>query len=283
MNYSIGLIGAGVMGFAIGSRLLETGNQLRVFDRNSHKVDQLTAKGAIGCATSSETAIDAEFIITSLNSAESVDDVIFGTAGVAEAANSNALIIDMSSIDPGSTRLLAQKAKEIGLRWVDSPLSGGAPKALIGELTLMVGGETKDVDDASNVLQFLASNFTHMGENGGRQTDASPTSLEMLPHIRQAIGDRAAILLDSGVRSGLDVARALACGADFVLLGRAFYYGLAAIGQHGAKHVVNILAEELQQSLRQIGCSDVDKLDETWLTITKSSNTQQEWVIQSIR
>ena len=68
----------------------------------------------------------------------------------------------MSSIDPVATRQLSADASEKGLRWVDSPLSGGAPKALIGELTLMAGGEAADVEQAHTVLRHVASNYTHM-------------------------------------------------------------------------------------------------------------------------
>ena len=72
----------------------------------------------------------------------------------------------MSSIEPDATRALTQKAADKELRWVDSPLSGGAPKALVGELTLMVGGEADDVAEAQHVLRSVASNFTHMGPVG---------------------------------------------------------------------------------------------------------------------
>ncbi len=95
---------------------------------------------------------------------------MFGEAGVAEGAKPGTIIIDMSSIDPVATRQLSQDATEKGLRWVDSPLSGGAPKALIGELTLMAGGEAADVEQAHTVLRHVASNYTHMGPSGAGQT-----------------------------------------------------------------------------------------------------------------
>lgn len=76
----------------------------------------------------------------------------------------------MSSIDPEATRALAADAAAAGLRWVDSPLSGGAPKALIGQLTCMAGGEAADVAEARTVLAEVASNFTHMGPSGAGQT-----------------------------------------------------------------------------------------------------------------
>jgi len=80
------------------------------------------------------------------------------------------LIIDMSSIDPNATKAMAARAADLGLRWVDSPLSGGAPKALTGELTLMAGGEAADVAAAHDVLRHVATNCTHMGPVGAGQT-----------------------------------------------------------------------------------------------------------------
>ncbi|GAB5510762.1 MAG: NAD(P)-dependent oxidoreductase [Hyphomicrobiales bacterium] len=170
MALDISLIGAGAMGGAIGTRLLETGQNLTVFDLDSAKVQMLVDKGAKAAASGAEAGKASPFIITSLNAPHIVDAAIFGDGGVAQGAKPGTLIIDMSSIDPGATQELADKASQHGLRWVDSPLSGGAPKALIGELTLMAGGSTEDVKDAHMVLQHVASNYTHMGPVGAGQT-----------------------------------------------------------------------------------------------------------------
>lgn len=166
----VALIGAGAMGGAIGTRLIETGNQLTVFDLDAEKVAALTSLGAQSAGTAAEAASVSDVVILSLNSPKIVRIAIFGKDGVAAGAKPDTLIIDMSSIDPEATKELAAEAAEKGLRWVDSPLSGGAPKALIGQLTLMAGGSDKDVADAHRVLQHVASNFTHMGPCGAGQT-----------------------------------------------------------------------------------------------------------------
>lgn len=158
------------MGGAIGTRLLETGNRLAVFDLDAGKVAELVARGAVAASSAAEAAAQSDYVITSLNSPEIVRRAVFGQAGVAEGAKPGTIIIDMSSIDPVATRQLSQDATEKGLRWVDSPLSGGAPKALIGELTLMAGGEAADVEQAHTVLRHVASNYTHMGPSGAGQT-----------------------------------------------------------------------------------------------------------------
>ena len=170
MSESIALIGAGAMGGAIGTRLLETGNTLSVFDLDPEKVAALVEKGARAAASAADAAAASDFVITSLNSARIVEIAAFGTGGIADGAKPGTVIIDMSSIDPNATRQLAAKAKDRGLAWVDSPLSGGAPKALIGELTLMAGGEAEDVARAHQALRHVAANYTHMGPAGAGQT-----------------------------------------------------------------------------------------------------------------
>lgn len=167
---SVALIGAGAMGGAIGARLVATGTALRVFDLNPARLEPLTELGATACASAAEAATGARAVILSLNAPAIVHAAVFGPGGVAEGAAPGALIIDMSSIDPHATEALARDAAERGLRWVDSPLSGGAPKAAIGQLTLMQGGSPEDVAEAQAVLAHVASNQTRMGDAGAGQT-----------------------------------------------------------------------------------------------------------------
>jgi L-lactate dehydrogenase (cytochrome) len=106
----------------------------------------------------------------------------------------------------------------------------------------------------------LGADALVVSNHGGRQLDAAPTAPEVVAEIHAAVGNGMAILADGGVRSGLDVARLLACGADFVLLGRAFMFGVAAVGALGGDHVIAILREELRSTLAQIGCRRVADL-----------------------
>lgn len=170
MSERIALIGAGAMGSAIGTRLLETGNSLRVFDLDTEKVAHLVSLGATGAASAAQASQGVDFVITSLNSSRIVGLAAFGKDGITEGAAKGTVIIDMSSIEPDATRKYASMAAEKGLAWVDSPLSGGAPKALTGELTLMAGGEAADVARAHVALQYVSSNYTHMGSAGAGQT-----------------------------------------------------------------------------------------------------------------
>ncbi|MGP4669261.1 NAD(P)-dependent oxidoreductase [Agrobacterium pusense] len=213
----VALIGAGAMGGAIGTRLIETGNQLTVFDLDAEKVAALTSLGAHSASTAAEAASVSDVVILSLNSPKIVRIAVFGKDGVAAGAKPGTLIIDMSSIDPEATKELAADAAEKGLRWVDSPLSGGAPKALVGQLTLMAGGSEKDVADAHRVLRHVAGNYTHMGPCGAGQT----TKLinQVLCGLNfLAVAEATQLALDAGVDAA-KIPQALRGGrADSVIL-----------------------------------------------------------------
>lgn len=198
MARKIALIGAGAMGGSIGLRLLQTGDDLTVFDLDQEKVAHLVSKGANSAQSASMAARVSDYVIISLNSARIVEMAVFGPQGVAEGARPKTLIIDMSSIDPEATKSLAAQARQKGLRWVDSPLSGGAPKALSGELTLMAGGEPEDVEDARHVLKNLASNFTHMGACGAGQ--ATKLINQVLCGLNfLAVAEATQLALDAGI------------------------------------------------------------------------------------
>lgn len=168
---TVGVIGVGVMGSAIASRLLDTGHTLFLCDPVSPRVADLVARGATAVATAAEAARRSDAVITSLNSAEIVEQAVFGPEGVAAGAHDGLRYIDMGSIDPGQTAAMAARLKaETGIDWVDAPLSGGAPAALAGTLTLMLGGEETAVARARAVLDHLAANLTHMGAAGAGQT-----------------------------------------------------------------------------------------------------------------
>jgi len=116
-----------------------------------------------------------------------------------------------------------------------------------------------DVEDAERAVRQGCDALV-ISNHGGRQLDAAPHPLRQLPSIRAAVGDKMPLIVDSGVRSGVDVAKAIAAGADFVLIGRSFLYAVAALGRHGGEHASAILFDELGDVMRQLGVSTIAEL-----------------------
>ncbi|WP_321992417.1 NAD(P)-dependent oxidoreductase [Marispirochaeta aestuarii] len=170
-HVNVSVVGIGIMGSDIAGRLLEVGHQVTVFDIDRKRLDAMSALGASVAGSPAEAADAADYIITSLNTAAIVRSAVFGPGGIAESASGDKMLIDMSSIDPAATREMARELEETtGMAWVDAPLSGGAPKAKIGQLTVMAGGSAENVRGARAVMDSLCANYSHMGPSGAGQT-----------------------------------------------------------------------------------------------------------------
>lgn len=116
-----------------------------------------------------------------------------------------------------------------------------------------------DVDDARAAADIGASGVV-VSNHGGRQLDGAPSSVSVLPRIVDAVGDRLDVLMDGGIRSGQDVAKALALGAKAVMLGRPWAYGLAARGEAGVAEVLAILKRELEVTMALLGAERIDRI-----------------------
>ena len=101
-----------------------------------------------------------------------------------------------------------------------------------------------------------------LSNHGGRQLDCAPSPISQLPKLRQKLSKQTVIAIDSGLRSGLDIARAIALGANFCFLGRPFLMGVAALGNKGAHHVGEVLNEELSNTMVQLGVQTIEELGE---------------------
>jgi L-lactate dehydrogenase (cytochrome) len=118
--------------------------------------------------------------------------------------------------------------------------------------------------DAARAITLGVDGFV-VSNHGGRQLDAVPPPLTQLPAIRAAVGSKVPLIVDSGIMSGLDVVRALAAGADFVLIGRGFMYAVAALGAKGGDHAAAILLEETRDVMAQLGLSTIEEVKQLHL------------------
>lgn len=100
-----------------------------------------------------------------------------------------------------------------------------------------------------------------VSNHGGRNLDSSVSSITMLPHIKDAVGSDLVLIYDSGVRRGSDIIKAIALGADCVMMGRPTLYGVATAGEEGAVHAIHLLAEESKKVMGYLGKTNIDELD----------------------
>ena len=113
--------------------------------------------------------------------------------------------------------------------------------------------------DAEKAIEIGVEGI-QVSNHGGRQFNGAPAAIEALAPMVEQVDGRVPVLFDSGVRSGLDIVRALALGADFVFLGRAFMYGVAAFGNEGGNHVAEILRADLINNMLQLGVSTIEEV-----------------------
>ncbi|GAA1355988.1 hypothetical protein GCM10009636_24470 [Arthrobacter koreensis] len=120
----------------------------------------------------------------------------------------------------------------------------------------------KGIQSASDAVDVLArgADALVVSNHGGRQLDRAPVPLKVLPEIRAAVGPEAQLILDSGIMSGGDIVAALAAGADFTLIGRAYLYGLMAGGRQGVDRALEILRTEMTLVMQLIGATSVAEL-----------------------
>ena len=113
-----------------------------------------------------------------------------------------------------------------------------------------------DADDAREAVKVGVDGIV-VSNHGGRQLDGAPSTISVMPAIKDAVGDDMTLLLDCGIRSGLDVVKAMASGADACLIGRAWAWALGARGEAGVSHVISVIKAEMLVALALTGCTDV--------------------------
>lgn len=115
-----------------------------------------------------------------------------------------------------------------------------------------------------------------VSNHGGRQIDGVPAAISALPKVAKAVNGRVPVIMDSGIRRGIDVIRALAMGADCVAVGRPVLYGLGVGGSQGVQSVLDALATELRSDMLLTGAKSVADLDSSYISITGPSAEMQE-------
>lgn len=163
----IGFVGLGIMGKPMAKNLIKAGHQLVIYSGNS-AADELKDEGAEEADSYKAVAEQCGIVITCLPASDQVEEVYKGDEGLLAGAGEGDLLIDMSTISPLVTKDLAREASEHGVKTLDAPISGGEPKAVSGELSIMVGGDEEDFERATPLFEAMGSP-THVGEAGSGQ------------------------------------------------------------------------------------------------------------------
>ena len=196
----VGFIGLGTMGGPMAQNLLKKGHQLVVFAVHAAVVRMLADAGAETAETPKDVAARSEVVITMLPDAPDVERVALGRDGVIEGIRAGSVYIDMSTIDPGTTRKVGAAMAAKGVAMIDSPVGKTADHAVAGTLTLMVGGPAETIARARPVLDCMGTDFFHCGELGAGQTMKLLNNL-----LAAAVGEASIEALVSGTKAGLSL------------------------------------------------------------------------------
>ncbi|MCZ2856928.1 2-hydroxy-3-oxopropionate reductase [Blastococcus sp. VKM Ac-2987] len=165
----IAFIGLGIMGGPMAANLVEAGHDVIGFNRSRAKVDALVDRGGRAAASVQEAVREADVVITMLPDSPDVERVVLGEDGVLAAARPGTLVVDASTIRPDVSVRIAEAARAKDVGALDAPVSGGEPAAIEGALSIMVGGESADVETARPVLEAVGSTVVHVGPAGSGQ------------------------------------------------------------------------------------------------------------------
>lgn len=165
----VAFIGMGTMGAPMALNILKAGHQVTVHNRTRDRELLVAEAGANRAESPQAAAVGAELILTCVSDSADVEAVILGEQGVIHGAEAGALVIDMSTISPITTRQIAAELATRQIKMLDAPVSGGSEGAKNGTLSIMIGGDAEDVERATPVLSAMGKTITHVGSTGAGQ------------------------------------------------------------------------------------------------------------------
>src|SRR5262245_65140193 len=198
----IGFIGLGVMGGRMAATLARAGYSLAVHDINPAKAGALA--GAAVCASPSDVARRSDIVFTSVPLPATVRSVYLGADGVLEGARPGMVLVDMSTVDPETTRTVSAATAARGVQYLDAPVSGGWREAETGALVIIVGGNREAFDRVRDVLAVLGSSIHYAGPSGAGSIVKLVNNVMSMGNVLVAAG---ALVL--GVQAGMGRERLL--------------------------------------------------------------------------
>ena len=200
----VGIIGLGNMGGRMAKRLLEQNVEVGVYDLNKDFVQIFVGLGAEETESPADLASRYQYVITVLPNVYIVKEILTGPEGLMRGLRPESLLIEMTTSIPSVTKELSALLKKESLRMIDAPVSGGVKKAEDGTLSIMVGGEVADFEEAKPLLSCLGQNIFHVGEAGAGHTIKALNNMISATTLA-ATGEAMAL----GVKLGLDPSKML--------------------------------------------------------------------------
>ena len=160
----VGLVGCGTMGRCMLSALLDKGYQVAVYDKFPSAAEKAQKLGAETAATPAQLARSCSMILMSLPGPAQLDEVVFGTDGLIRSLNSDHVVVDTSTVDPGTTRSISERVAQTGAAYLDCPILG-RPSAT-GKWMLPAGGSSEALEYVRPILNCFAANAILVGESG---------------------------------------------------------------------------------------------------------------------
>ena len=162
----VGFIGVGVMGAPMALNIIKKGHELTVFDHSPDAIARMVKAGAKAAATPKEVGAASDIVVTMLPEPQHVEQAVLGADGVAEGLRKGGSVIDMSTIDPQTSKRIGDVLRTRGMEMVDSPVGKTSEHAETGTLTLMVGGNKEAIDRAMPVLKCMGTDTFLCGGPG---------------------------------------------------------------------------------------------------------------------
>lgn len=198
----LGFIGLGIMGRGMAANLIGAGHRITVWNRTASKAEGLEVAVV---DSPHEVGTESDIVFICVSDTPDVDEVVFGDYGVIHGMTEGDLIVDHSTISPVATRGFATQAEQLGIEWVDAPVSGGSEGAQRGTLAVMAGGPSAALDRARPFMEAYSSSIVHVGEEPGSGQMVKAVN-QVLVVVNQLAASEALLLAEG---ANLDLARTL--------------------------------------------------------------------------
>ena len=202
MSQNIGVIGLGAMGQGMARSLRRAGYRVHVFDLRAETTQAFAAEGGVACASPADVAAQCDVMVSVVVNAAQTEAVLFGERGAAAALAPGSVFVMCSTVDPNWSVALEQRLAEIGLLYLDAPISGGAAKAAAGQMTMMTAGRPEAYAQAGKALDAMAANVYKLGDRAGNGSKVKIIN-QLLAGVHIAAAAEAMAL---GLREGVDAA-----------------------------------------------------------------------------